>query len=371
MKSLKLFTNFMLDPEIKSTTPDITIIIATFNSAKLLGRVLDAVKAQDFPQKSIEILIVDGGSVDETISLVSSYGCVVLNNPETEPVNAKFLGLKNGKGRYLVFLDSDEVMQDKGSLRRKREIFEQNSQVHAVIGSGYINPDPKNIINEYLNEFGDPFSFFMYRLSKGFGYFIETLRKRYKIVQENNSSLIVDFSIISRLPIIELIAGGSMIDKEYFLKEFPEVLHDKTLIGHLFYHLIERAPRIGVTKADPLVHYSSDNIKKYLAKIRWRVKNNVHFSSGTGAAGFTGRQQFDSLVNKYRKYLFPFYAFSIILPLIDAIHLSISKKQPRYLIHVPLTLYTATHIFFQYSLKMLGYHPQQRSYDESKVIKNS
>ena len=355
---------------MKSTTPDITIIIATFNSAKLLGRVLDAVKAQDYPQDKIEILIVDGGSADETIALASNYGCVVLNNPETEPVNAKFLGLKSGKGRYLVFLDHDEVMQDKSSLRRKREIFDQEPEVHAVIGSGYINPDPKNIVNEYINEFGDPFSFFMYRLSKGSGFFIATLHKRYKIVQENDSSLIVDFSIGSRLPIIELVALGSMIDKEYFLKEFPEVLHDKTLIGHLFYHLVERAPRIGVTKGDPLVHYSSENIKKYLAKIRWRVKNNVHFSSGTGAAGFTGRQQFDSLVGKYRKYFFPVYAFSIVLPLIDAIHLSISRKQPRYLIHIPLTIYTAAYVIFQYSLRLLGHHPQQRSYDESKVIKN-
>jgi glycosyltransferase involved in cell wall biosynthesis len=365
-----LLRNFILSIEMKLATPDITIIIATFNSAKLLGRVLDAVKVQDFPQESIEVLIIDGGSADETIALASAYGCVVIKNPETEPVNAKFLGFKNSKGRYLVFLDHDEVMQDKGSLSRKRVIFDQNPEVHAVIGSGYINPDPKNIVNEYINEFGDPFSFFIYRLSKGSRYFIKSLRQRYKIEQENDSSLIVDFSIGSRLPIIELVALGSMIDKDYFIKQFPEVLHDKSLIGHLFYHLVERAPYVGVTKSDPLVHYSSENIKKYLAKIRWRVKNNVHFSSGTGAAGFTGRQQFDSLWGKYRKYFFPIYTFTIVLPLIDAIQLAISRKQPRYLIHVPLTIYTASYVLFQLALRLVGYRPQQKSYDESKVIKS-
>lgn len=358
----------MIETEIR---PDITIVIATYNSAKLLERVLDAVKAQDYPQELIEILIVDGGSADETISLAKTYGCVVLNNPETEPGNAKFIGLKNGKGHYLVFLDHDEVMQNKSSLRRKREIFELKPDTRAVFGSGYINPDPKNIVNEYINEFGDPFSFFMYRLSKGAGFFLDTLRERYNVTYENSFFLIVDFAIQSRLPIIELAAMGSMIDKDYFLKEFPEVLHDKTLIGHLFYHLVKRAPRIGVTKGDPLVHYSSENIKKYLAKIRWRVKSNVYFSSGTGAAGYTGRQQFDSLVGRCRKYFFPAYAFSILLPLLDAIQLAITRKQPRYLIHVPLTIYTAAYVFFQYSLKLFGHRPLQRSYDESKVINKS
>lgn len=355
----------MFEIEIR---PDISIIIATYNSAKLLGRVLDAVKAQDYPQDRIEILIVDGGSADETISLAKTYGCVVLNNPKTEPAHAKYLGLKNGKGRYLIFLDHDEVMQDKSSLRRKREIFEKEPDVHAVIGSGYINPDSKNIINEYINEFGDPFSFYIYRLSKGAKYFLDTLRKRYKISQECSSYLIVDFSIRSRLPIIELGAMGSMIDKDYFLKEFPEILHDPSLVGHLFYLLLDRTPFIGFTKADPLVHYSSENLKKYLSKIRWRINNNVHFSSGTGAAAFTGRQQFDSLIGRYRKFIFPVYAFSIIWPLFDAIQLAVTRKQPRYIIHVPITIYTAAYILYQYLLRLLGRRPQQRSYDESKVI---
>lgn len=352
----------------KPTKPDISIIIATFNSAKILWRVLDAVKIQDFPQDSIEILIVDGGSVDQTVSIARSYGCVVLNNPKTEPINAKFLGIINSKGRFLVFLDHDEVMLDTGSLRRKREIFDQEPGIHAVIGSGYINPDPKNIVNEYINEFGDPFSYFMYRLSKGYGYFIEKLRKNYNIIQENDSSLIVDFSVRNRLPLIELVAMGSMIDKDYFLTEFPEVLNDKALIGHLFYNLIKRAPRIGVTKADPLVHFSSENLEKYLAKIRWRVKNNVHFTAGTGAAGYIGRQQFDTIIGNLRKYLFPVYAASIILPFIDALLLAISRKQSRYLIHLPLTIYTVTYVFFQYALKFFGYHPKQKSYDETKII---
>lgn len=353
------------------STIDITIIIATFNSGKLLGRVLDAIKAQDYPQDKIEVLIVDGGSIDNTVTLAQSYGCSVVPNPETEPVNAKFLGLKTAKGRYLVFLDHDEVMQDTGSLRRKREIFDLEPGVFAVIGSGYVNPDPRNIVNEYINEFGDPFSFFMYRLSKGAGFFVRSLRQRYRIAGETDSYMVVDFSNLSQLPIIELVALGSMIDKEHFFAAYPEVLYDKTRIGHLFYHLVEHHPTVGVTKKDALVHYSAEKLSKYLAKIRWRVKNNIYFTAGTGEAGYSGRERFEPGVGHLKKYLFPLYAFTLVPALVDAVYLIFTRRKWRYLIHLPLTVYTAGYILMHRMFFALGYQPEQRSYDETKRIRPS
>lgn len=348
---------------------DITIVIATFNSDKLLGRVLDSIREQDFNQDMIETLIVDGGSNDNTLVLAQSYGCTIIPNPETEPVNAKFLGLKTAKGKYLVFLDHDEVIKDKGSLRRKREVFDLEPQVHAVIGSGYINPDPQNIVNEYINEFGDPFSFFMYRLSKGADFFVPSLRKRYRVARETDSYLIVDFNDLSRLPIIELVALGSMIDKDHFLEAHPEVLFDKTRIGHLFYHLVEHYPLIGVTKSDALVHYSAERLSKYLAKIRWRVKNNIYFTSGTGAAGYTGRECFEQgAPGRLKKYLFPLYAFAFFPAFFDAVYLAFTRRKWRYLIHLPLSVYTAGQIVVHRLLHCFGYRPDQRSYDETKRI---
>jgi glycosyltransferase involved in cell wall biosynthesis len=349
--------------------PDITVVIATFNSDKLLGRVLDAVKRQDYPQQSLEILVVDGGSLDTTCALAVSYGCVVISNPETEPINAKFLGLKHANGRYLVYLDHDEVMLDSSSLRRKYEVFHRERDVHAVVGSGYINPDSKNIVNEYINEFGDPFSFFIYRLSKGSKFFIETMKKRYSVSKETESYLIIDFARMKHLPIMELVALGSMIDKDYFCVTFPEILFDKKRIGQLFYHLIEKAPRVAITKNDAIVHYSSEKILLFLAKIRWRIKNNIYFVKETGAAGFSGREQFGSTLANFKKYLFPFYAFLLIFPIIDSCYLVLTRRNFRYFLHIPLILYTAGYIVYHSFLNGIGYRPVQRSYDEAKKIK--
>lgn len=349
--------------------PDITIIIATFNSEKTLGLVLDAVRRQDYPQNQLEILVIDGGSTDNTCSLAVGHGGVVIINPEIEPVSAKFLGLRRARGRYLVFLDHDEVMQDSSSLRRKYEVFAKESDVYAVIGSGYDTPDPRNIVRDYTNEFGDPFSFFIYRLSKGSRFFIETIRDRYFITREYESYMVVDFTEMKVLPLIELVALGTMIDRDYFHLNFPEAFSNKDCIGHLFYFLVELSPRVAVTKDDALTHHSSESISLFLAKIRWRVKSNIYFLNQTGIAGFSGRIRFGSSLLGFKKYLFPLYAFSLIFPLLDACYLALTRRNVRYFLHVPLVLYTAGVIGYHLLLYSMGYRPIARSYDEKTKIK--
>ena len=53
-----------------NTTPEslpvVTILIATFNSEKILPRTLEGIKKQSCPQDKLDLLAVDGGSTDGT-----------------------------------------------------------------------------------------------------------------------------------------------------------------------------------------------------------------------------------------------------------------------------------------------------------------
>jgi len=49
----------------------VSIITATYNSAKTLPKALEGVKCQQYPYK--EHIIIDGGSKDETLSVIESY----------------------------------------------------------------------------------------------------------------------------------------------------------------------------------------------------------------------------------------------------------------------------------------------------------
>lgn len=350
--------------------PLITIIIATYNSANKLPKVLNAINNQTIEKNKYEILVVDGGSTDETLKIAKMYHCKVINNPDTEPVKAKFLGLLNSKGKYLMYLDHDEVLMDKNSLIKKIRVFEENKNIYCVVGSGYVNPDDYPFINNYINEFGDPFSFFIYRLSKDFRYFIKNMIDKFVLIKNTPDYAVLKIDNADNNILIELCAGGSIFDKKFIASKFPEVLKNPQLIPHFYYMINKLNQNLAITRNDPIMHFSSDDLKKYINKIKWRVKNNIFHIDTLGKAGFTGRVQYQSSFLKIKKLLYLPYVFSIILPLIDSLVLCATRKDFRYIIHLPLSLYTGSLIVYYLIIKQIGFTKKLRSYDEQKMIGN-
>lgn len=347
--------------------PTISIIIATFNSAHSLPLVLDSINKQIFPKKRIEILIVDGGSIDETLNIVKRYDCRVINNPKIEPVSAKLLGYKYAKGDYILYLDADEVIENPYSLSLKYSIFQKDEEIKAVIGSGYKNPNNASFLTSYINDFGDPFSFFIYRLSKNSKYYYSGLKQLFPTLKEYPTVVIFDFSKKGKSLLLELGAANSMMDLNYLRKTFPSFTSE--IFAHLFQLLISKSEWAAMTKNDPVIHYATTNLKTYLNKISWRIKNNVFYKSEMGISGFSGRERFQSFSFKIKKYLFIPYAFFIVFPFLDSMMLSFSRRNIFYMLHLPLTIYTAGMIIYYYYLKIIGIKQKLRSYDESKEIK--
>ncbi len=350
-----------------NTKVEISVIIATFNSEKTLPLVLQSLKKQSFQHNKIEILLLDGGSQDATKKIGEKFNCQIILNPRTEPVYAKFLGFQKAKGKYALYLDHDEVLENKDSLDLKVSIMQNDNSIKAVVGTGYKNPSGYPFINAYINEFGDPFSFFIYKLSKDARFFIPTMQKRYAFTSEKTADVFA-FTHNQELPLIELCAAGSMIDVEYFKKTFPEITKKPSMIPHIFYLLLKKKAKLAVTKQDALLHYSSETIGKYLTKIRWRIKNNIFHKEQLGSAGFSGRQAYHSKWSKYKKYFFIVYVFTCIFLIGDTINLMVTRQEWKYIAHIPLCIYTAALILYYYCLKILGYKPQLRSYDETKII---
>lgn len=348
--------------------PVVTVIVATFNSEKTLPLVFEGLNKQTYPRQKIEILIVDGGSQDNTLKIARKNKSKIIKNPRTEPVFAKYLGYIKARGKYIIYLDHDEVLENNESIMLKYAIFKKNPLIHAVLGSGYKSPKGYAFINNYINEFGDPFSFFIYRLSKNADFFLSSMKRRYKCVFEDRESVIFDLSNITRLPIIELCAAGSMVDKIFMQKHFPATMKKPELIPHFFYLMQKSFPTIAITKQDALIHYSSDTLAKYLNKLRWRIKNNIYHVKDMGQSGFRGREKYGSMVARYKKFLYLPYVYTLIFCLLDAVKLSITRKDMRYFLHIPLSFFTANQILYHGINKILGSSPRLKSYDESKQI---
>lgn len=94
--------------------PIISIILPVYNAEKYLGKCLDCLKVQTFPD--IEILCVDDGSQDGSRRICEEYVLAdkrfkLLSQPNSGPAAARNLGLRNAAGRYLMFCDADDWYQ--------------------------------------------------------------------------------------------------------------------------------------------------------------------------------------------------------------------------------------------------------------------
>lgn len=339
--------------------PPLSIIIVTRNSEKSLPKTLESIKKQTYSKEKLEVLVIDGRSTDKTREIVKKFGYKVVDNPKIGFVPGKHLGYLISKGKYLMYLDSDEEIENPDSLRIKISAFLSNKKIKAVTGTGYKNPRNFPAISHYLNEFGDPFSFFIYGSTINHKFFLKELCRKYQKVTEDKNFIVFDFSNTKSLPLLEFVEMGGIIDLNYFKKTFTQIKDNPTLIAHFLYLLSTKNALIAITKNDPIIHYSVDSLGKYLNKISWRVRNNIYNKDKLALSGFEGRE---NQSNSYKKFLFIPYSFTLIFPIIDAACLSFTRKDLIFLIHPFLCIYTSLLIIYHYLMNLLNIKPNVKIY---------
>lgn len=89
--------------------PLVSIIIPTFNRAGVVTRAIDSVLGQTY--RPVEVLVVDDGSTDGTPEVLKSYGdaIVTIVQDNAGPAAARNRGIRESKGDFIAFLDSDDV----------------------------------------------------------------------------------------------------------------------------------------------------------------------------------------------------------------------------------------------------------------------
>lgn len=87
----------------------VSAIIPAFNSARYLADAINSVLAQTV--NSIEVIVIDDGSTDETESLVGGYGSRVryFRQQNNGVAIARNRGIEESRGKYVALLDADDV----------------------------------------------------------------------------------------------------------------------------------------------------------------------------------------------------------------------------------------------------------------------
>ncbi|MEL7035138.1 MAG: TIGR04283 family arsenosugar biosynthesis glycosyltransferase [Cyanobacteria bacterium J06592_8] len=88
----------------------VSIIIPTLNEASYLNRTLNRLRTLSPPVE--DIIVVDGESEDETVSIAESAGVIVISSPKRRRSTQMNLGAKMATGEVLCFLHADTLVPD-------------------------------------------------------------------------------------------------------------------------------------------------------------------------------------------------------------------------------------------------------------------
>lgn len=93
-----------------NSNPLVSVIIPTFNRSSVIQRSVQSVLSQSY--SNLELIIVDDGSTDDTLNLLSSFEedkrVRVFSQNNHGVSQARNFAIKKAKGEYISFLDSDD-----------------------------------------------------------------------------------------------------------------------------------------------------------------------------------------------------------------------------------------------------------------------
>lgn len=129
-----------------SYEPKISVIIPVYNAEKYVKIAIQSILKQNF--FDFEIICIDDGSIDNSLNICkreASYDdrIIVLEQKNQGVSSARNKGIKIAKGKYIIFLDSDDYYAENSLNIMYKDIEEAN--VDAVIYNHFYDYDGKII----------------------------------------------------------------------------------------------------------------------------------------------------------------------------------------------------------------------------------
>lgn len=113
--------------------PKVSVIIPAYNAEAYLAETIRSVLDQSFGD--FEVIVVDDGSSDGTLHVARSFEPRIraLTKSNGGPASARNLAIRNSRGDYLAFLDSDDLWV-KDKLEEQVALLDSNPEAGLAYG---------------------------------------------------------------------------------------------------------------------------------------------------------------------------------------------------------------------------------------------
>lgn len=122
----------------------LSIIVLSYNTKELTTKCIDSILSQynyEIKKRELEVIVVDNASSDGTLDSLKKFRSIkIIENPQNFGFSkGNNIGAKRTKGEFILFLNSDTQIKDKGFLKMT-EFFNDKKDV-GILGGKLINPD--------------------------------------------------------------------------------------------------------------------------------------------------------------------------------------------------------------------------------------
>lgn len=324
----------------------VSFVIPTLNAGLVLESCLKSIKKQTVLPKYYEIIIADGGSTDNTLTIAKKYNSKIIKNPLKTAEAGKAVGVKKALGKYIALIDSDNILPNRNWLKTNIEILEKDE---TLIGSEplfFTYRRNSGYIERYSALIGanDPYAFITGVYDrKNYVNFKWTGLKIHQI----------DYSKYIKIELkpgfqIPTIGANGTIFRSDFLKENLKIdyLFDIDIISESL-KINQRSLYFAKVKEGIIHTFCESSLKKFIRKQNRRITDYFYYQNF--------RQYNWDDTNKSGIIKFIFYTILIFPSLFDSIRGFIHKPDIAWFFHpiacfITLYLYTINTIKNRFGL---------------------
>ncbi len=211
-------------PPSSKDDPLVSIVTPSYNQGRFLQRTIESVLNQTYPK--IEYMVMDGGSSDESVEILRSYGdrfhwVSEKDEGQTDAINK---GFSRSHGEILAYLNSDDVLQPE-AVEKIVNFLSNHPEVDLVYGDAYYIDQDDRVTGMYrTREYSfrcltgedficQPASFWRRRIAERVGPF------------DNSLYIVMDYDYWLRIA----IAGGTIVHLNEILASSRLYPETKTL----------------------------------------------------------------------------------------------------------------------------------------------